>query len=141
MAVVVGMEWETPKGRNAAFVISRDGVVEGFQPKNQIPREEERHYVAEGSRRLFEVDGVPFGITICTKAGAIRRVSAGQRPRARKSFSPPTDRQRHTGPTLTRWGDPDAPYYEKAMLMRSIENTVTSPASTTLFRYQERLPV
>ena len=60
------MEWESAAGlHNVAFVISRDGEVEGYQAKNQIPLEEEPYYVPDGQRRLFEVDGVPFGITIC----------------------------------------------------------------------------
>jgi predicted amidohydrolase len=42
-----------------------------------------------------------------------------------------------TGPTLTRWGDPDAPYYEKAMVMRSIENTVFFASVNTALRFQE----
>lgn len=66
VAVVVGMEWESPVGlHNVAFVISRDGTVVGCQEKNQIPPEEEPFYVPDGQRRLFEIDGVPFGITIC----------------------------------------------------------------------------
>ena len=50
---------------NVAFVISRDGEVVGYQAKNQIPLEEEAFYVPNGRRRVFEVDGVPFGIVIC----------------------------------------------------------------------------
>ena len=66
VAIVIGMEWESAAGlHNVAFVVSRDGEVAGYQAKNQIPLEEEPFYVADGRRRLFEVDGVPFGITIC----------------------------------------------------------------------------
>src|SRR5829696_1729102 len=139
VAVVVGMEWETPKGlHNVAFVISRDGVVEGFQPKNQIPVEEGPHYVAEGSRRLFEVDGVPFGITICHEGW--RYPESVRWPAARGAkvvFHPQLTGSDISGPTLTRWGDPDAPYYEKAMLMRSIENTVYFASVNYVFRYQD----
>ncbi len=38
-------------------------------------------------------------------------------------------------PTLTRWGDPDNPYYEKAMLMRSIENTIYFASVNYAFAY------
>src|SRR4051812_6791523 len=63
VAVVMGMEWETAVGiLNVAFVISRDGKIEGYQAKNQIAPSEEPFYVPEGPRRLFEIDGVPFGI-------------------------------------------------------------------------------
>src|SRR5690348_3184795 len=41
VAVVVGMEWESPAGlHNVAFVVGRDGGVVGHQAKNQIPPEE-----------------------------------------------------------------------------------------------------
>lgn len=66
VAAAVGMEWETAAGlHNVAFVVNRDGVAAGYQAKNQIPPEEEPYYVPEGKRRLFAVDGVPFGVTIC----------------------------------------------------------------------------
>ncbi|MDF2758118.1 MAG: ramA 2, partial [Thermomicrobiales bacterium] len=66
VATVMGMEWESAAGlHNVAFVISRNGEVAGYQAKNQIPLEEEAFYVPDGRRRLFEVDGVPFGIAIC----------------------------------------------------------------------------
>ena len=48
-----------------AFVLERDGRVQGYQAKNQLPLEEEPFYVPDGRRQMFEVDGVTFGITIC----------------------------------------------------------------------------
>ncbi|MCC6791470.1 MAG: carbon-nitrogen hydrolase family protein [Thermomicrobiales bacterium] len=139
VAVVIGMEWETELGlHNVAFVISRTGVVEGYQPKNQIPLEEAPYYVPQGSRRLFEVDGVPFGITICHEGW--RYPEATRWPAANGAklvFHPQLTGSDRTGPTLTRWGDPDAPYYEKAMLMRSIENTVYFASVNYAFRYQD----
>ena len=109
MAVVLGMEWETAEGlHNVAFVISRDGVVEGFQPKNQIPREEEPHYVAEGSRRLLEVDGVPFGVTICHEGW--RYPESVRWPAARGAkvvFHPQLTGSDVTGPTLDPLGRPE----------------------------------
>ena len=139
VAAVVGMEWETEIGlHNVAFVISRDGTVQGYQPKNQIPLEEAPYYVAEGSRRLFEIDGVPFGITICHEGW--RYPEATRWPAARGAkfvFHPQLTGSDNTGPTLTRWGDPDAPYYEKAMMMRGVENTVYFASVNYAFRYQE----
>src|SRR4051812_30639734 len=116
VALVLPMEWETAAGlHNVAFVISRVGVVEGFQPKNQIPLEEAPYYVAEGSRRMFEVDGVPFGITICHEGW---RYPEGVRwpatHGAKLVFHPQLTGSDKQGPTLTRWGDPASPYYEKA---------------------------
>jgi apolipoprotein N-acyltransferase len=38
---------------------------------------------------------------------------------------------------LTEWGSPDAPYYEKAMMMRSIENTIYFASVNYALRFQE----
>jgi predicted amidohydrolase len=139
VAVVMGMEWETAAGRhNVAFVVARDGEVLGFQAKNQLPLEEEPHYVAEGGRRLFEIDGVPIGITICHEGWRYPEATRWAAVRGAKVvFHPQLTGSDQTGPTLTCWGDPDAPYYEKAMVMRAIENTVYFASVNYAFRYQE----
>ena len=41
------------------------------------------------------------------------------------------------GPTLTHWGDADAPYYEKAMILRAIENTIWFASTNYALTYQE----
>jgi predicted amidohydrolase len=121
-----------------AFVISRGGEVVGYQAKNQIPVEEEPYYVAEGTRRLFEVDGVPFGITICHEGWRYPEATRCPAVRGAKVvFHPQLTGSDRTGPTLTRWGDPGSPYYEKAMLMRSVENTVYFASVNYAFKYQE----
>jgi apolipoprotein N-acyltransferase len=38
---------------------------------------------------------------------------------------------------LTQWGAPGAPYYERAMMMRSVENTIYFASVNYAFRYQE----
>ena len=139
VAVVIGMEWETALGlHNVAFVISRDGEIEGYQAKNQIPLEEAPFYVPEGKRRLFDVDGIPFGITICHEGW---RYPEGVRwaaiRGARIVFHPQLTGSDRAGLTLTRWGDPEAPYYEKAMMMRSVENTIYFASVNNAFRFQE----
>lgn len=139
VAAIVGMEWATPAGLvNTAFVTSRRGEVLGHQTKNQIPLEEAAHYVPGNTRHLFEVDGVPFGITICHEGWRYPEATRWAARRGAKIvFHPHLAGSDHAGPTLTRWGDPDAPYYEKAMLMRSIENTIYFASVGTAFRYQE----
>jgi predicted amidohydrolase len=139
VAAVVGMEWETSLGlHNVAFVISRNGDVLGYQAKNQIPLEEAPYYVPDGKRRLFEIDGVPFGITICHEGWRYPEATRWSATRgARLVFHPQLTGSDSAGPTLTRWGDPDSPYYEKAMLMRSIENTIYFASVNYAFRYQE----
>lgn len=139
VAVVVGMEWQTEHGlHNTAFVIDRDGAVLGQQTKNQIPVEEAAHYVAGTGRRLFEVDGVPFGVTICHEGWrypeSVRWAAAEG---ARVVFHPQLTGSDRTGPTLATWGDRAAPYYERAMVMRGIESTVYFASVNYAFRYQE----
>jgi predicted amidohydrolase len=139
VAVVMGMEWESPAGlHNVAFVISRDGVVVGRQAKNQIPVEEEPYYVAEGGRRLFEVDGVPFGITICHEGWRYPEAVRWAAVRgARLVFHPQLTGSDRAGVTIERWGDPSSPYYEKAMIARSVENTVYFASVNYAMRYQD----
>lgn len=139
VAVVMGMEWESERGvHNVAFVIERDGTVAGYQAKNQIPLEEFPYYVPDGQRRLFSIDGVPFGITICHEGWRYPEATRWSAVRgARLVFHPQLTGSDRSGPTLSRWGDPDAPYYEKAMIMRSIENTIYFASVNNAFRFQE----
>jgi predicted amidohydrolase len=139
VAAVVGMEWESPAGlHNVAVVVSREGAIVGWQAKNQIPPEEEPFYVPDGRRRLFEVDGVPFGITICHEGWrypeAVRWAAARG---ARLVFHPQLTGSDRAGVTLDHWGDPKAPYYEKAMVARSVENTVYFASVNYAMRYQD----
>ena len=109
VAVVIGMEWESAAGlHNVAFVISRDGAVEGYQAKNQIPLEEEPFYVPDGRRRLFEVDGVPFGITICHEGWRYpeERPLVG-RPRRAAGLPPAAHGQRPHRPDHRPLGGPE----------------------------------
>lgn len=139
VAVIMGMEWESGDGQlNVAFVIARDGTVEGFQAKNQIAPSEDPYYVPEGSRRLFEIDGVPFGITICHEGWRYPESVRWSAVRgARIVFHPHVTGSDTEGPTLSRWGDPEAPYYEKAMILRSVENEIYFASVNNAFRYQE----
>jgi predicted amidohydrolase len=139
VAVVLGMEWQTEVGtHNVAFVIARDGTVEGYQAKNQIPLEEEPHYVADGRRRLFEIDEVPFGVSICHEGWRYPETVRWAAVRgARLVFHPQLTGSDRVGPTLTRWGEPDAPYYEKAMVARSAENAIFFASVNYAMRYQE----
>lgn len=139
VALIIGMEWESALGcHNVAFVISRDGEVLGYQAKNQIPPEEEPYYVPDGRRRLFELDGVPFGITICHEGWRYPEATRWAAVRGAKVvFHPHLTGSDETGVTLTRWGDPAAPYYEKTMIARCAENTVYFASVNCAMRYQE----
>jgi len=139
VAAVVGMEWETAAGlHNVAFVVGRDGEVMGYQTKNQIPVEEEPYYVPDGKRRLFEIDGVPFGITICHEGWRYPEATRWPAVRgARLVFHPQLTGSDLAGPTVEHWGDPASPYYEKAMIARGVENTVYFASVNYAMRYQE----
>jgi predicted amidohydrolase len=139
VAAVIGMEWESEAGlHHGAFVVSREGEVLGWQAKNQLPLEEAPFYVPDGRRQLFEIDGVPFGITICHEGWRYPEAVRWAAVRgARLVFHPHLTGSDRSGVTPTRWGDPDAPYYEKAMVLRSIENTIYFASVNYAMRYQE----
>jgi predicted amidohydrolase len=139
VSAVVGMEWESPAGlHNAAFVISRDGEIAGCQTKNQIPLEEAPHYVPGDTRRMFAIDGVPFGIAICHEGWRYPETVRWAAVRGAKVvFHPQLTGSDRTGVPIARWGDPASPYYEKAMMMRGLENTIYFASVNYAFRYQE----
>jgi predicted amidohydrolase len=139
VAAVMGMEWESAAGLlNVAFVVGRNGAILGYQAKNQIAPQEEPYYVPNGQRRLFEIDGVPFGIAICHEGWrypeSVRWAAARG---ARLVFHPQFTGSDRAGVTLERWGDPDAPYYEKAMVARGAENSIYFASVNCALRYQD----
>jgi predicted amidohydrolase len=139
VAVVMGMEWETEAGiLNVAFVISGEGKIEGYQAKNQIAPSEEPFYVPEGPRRLFEIDGIPFGITICHEGWRYPESVRWSVVRgAQLIFHPHVTGSDASGVRIERWGDPDSPYYEKAMIARAVENSIYFASVNNAFRFQE----
>jgi predicted amidohydrolase len=139
VAVVIGMEWETAAGLlNAAFVIARDGTVVGYQAKNQLAPQEEPYYIPDGSRRLFEINGVPFGIAICHEGWRYPETVRWAAARgAHVVFHPHFTGSDNGGVTIERWGDPASPYYEKAMIARAVENTIYFASVNCATRYQE----
>ena len=56
---------------------------------------------------------------------------------ARIVFHPHHTGSDHQGVLLTQWGAAGGPYYEKAMLMRSIENTIYFASVNYALRFQE----
>jgi predicted amidohydrolase len=139
VATVIGMEWESAAGQHSvAFVVARDGSILGCQAKNQIPPEEEPFYVPDGRRQLFEVDGVPIGITICHEGWRYPESVRWSAVRgARLVFHPQLTGSDRTGVPINCWGDPSSPYYEKAMVARSVENTIYFASVNYAMRYQE----
>ncbi len=139
IAVILGMERMTAAGRQvASYVIDAAGRVLGFQTKNQVDPTEDRHYVPGDTRSLFEVNGVKFGVTICHEGWRYPETVRWAAVRGAKIvFHPQYTGSDREGARLTQWGAPDGPYYEKAMLMRSRENTIYFASVNYALRFQE----
>ncbi|HTK29953.1 MAG TPA: carbon-nitrogen hydrolase family protein [Vicinamibacterales bacterium] len=139
VAVVLGMERNVAAGRRiSAVVIDAQGRVVGEQTKNQLDPSEDRFYVPGDSRRLFEVHGVTFGVAICHEGWRYPETVRWAAARGAAIVFHP----QHTGTTrdgvrLTAWGAADAPYYEKAMMMRSLENTIYFASVNYALPFQE----
>ena len=139
VATILGMERLTDAGRQiAAFVVDARGELQGFQTKNQLDPTEDRFYVPGDSRRLFEVDGVKFGVAICHEGWRYPETVRWAAVRGAKIvFHPQHTGSEREGVRLTQWGAADNPYYEKAMTMRSLENTIYFASVNYALRFQE----
>jgi predicted amidohydrolase len=139
IAAIVGMERLTAAGRQiAAYVVNADGRVQGCQTKNQIDPSEDRFYVPGDTRRLFEVNGVKFGVAICHEGWRYPETVRWAAMRgAGIVFHPQHTGANLDGVRLKEWGSRDAPYYETAMTMRSRENTIYFASVNYALRYQE----
>jgi predicted amidohydrolase len=126
IAVILPMDWfEDDRMLNVAFVISARGEVLGYQSKNQLDPTEDDIWEPGSDRHIFEALHVKFGIVICHEGfrypEAVRW--AAQRD-AKIVFHPQFTGSDSHGPSLEVWGHKDNPYYEKAMMMRALENTI-----------------
>jgi N-carbamoylputrescine amidase len=139
VAVVMGMEKVTEAGRQiAAFVVDAHGRVLGCQTKNQLDPSEERFYVPGHTRRLFEVGGVRFGVAICHEGFRYPETVRWAAVRgARIVFHPHCTGSDREGVRPAEWGAAGGPYYEKAMMMRGLENTIYFASVNYAFRFQE----
>ena len=139
VATILGMERLTDAGRQiAAFVVDARGELQGFQTKNQLDPTEDRFYVPGDSRRLFEVDGVKFGVAICHEGWRYPETVRWAAVRGAKIvFHPQHTGTEREGILLTHWGAAGNPYYEKAMTMRSLENTIYFASVNYALRFQE----
>jgi predicted amidohydrolase len=139
VATILGMERLTEAGRQiAAFVIDATGQLQGYQTKNQIDPSEDRFYVPGTTRQLFEVNGVKFGVAICHEGWRYPETVRWAAVRGAKIvFHPQHTGTIREGVRLTQWGSASAPYYEKAMMMRSIENTIYFASVNYALPFQE----
>jgi len=139
VAIILGMEKLTEAGRQiVAVVIDSGGRLQGYQTKNQLDPTEDRFYVPGDSRQLFEVNGVKFGVVICHEGWRYPETVRWAAVRgARIVFHPQHTGTEQDGVRLTEWGAASSPYYEKAMMLRSLENTIYFASVNYALRFPE----
>jgi predicted amidohydrolase len=139
VATILGTERLTEAGRQiAAYVIDAQGRILGYQTKNQLDPTEDPFYVPGNSRRLFEVTGMKFGVSICHEGWRYPETVRWAAVRgARIVFHPQHSGSDHEGVRLAQWGAVGSPYYEKAMMCRGLENTIYFASVNYALRFQE----
>src|SRR5262249_2522567 len=106
--------------------------------KTQLDPSEDRHYVPGSGRRIFETQGVRFGITICHEGWRYPETVRWAAVRgARIVFHPQHTGSNTAGAPGTTSGDPNAPYYEKAMMCRGLENPIYFASVNYALRFPE----
>ncbi len=139
VTTIIGMEWGTEAGLlNVAFVVANTGEVLGYQTKNQLDPSEDNLYVPGRDRHLFEAHGVKFGIAICHEGWRYPETVRWAAARgAQIVFHPQCTGSDKKGLALEQWGEANAPYYEKAMMCRGLENTIFFASVNYALRYQD----
>ncbi|MBD1384039.1 carbon-nitrogen hydrolase family protein [Mucilaginibacter rigui] len=139
IAIIMPMDWyEGDKFLNIAQVISATGEVLGYQTKNQLDPSEDTTWQPGTGRSIFEVNGVKFGITICHEGFRYpESVRWAAREGASIVFHPHLSGSDTEGVQLSDWGNINSPYYEKAMMMRALENTIYFASVGYTMKYQK----
>jgi N-carbamoylputrescine amidase len=139
VATILGMERQARAGRQiVAVVIDSQGKIQGYQTKNQLDPSEERCYVPGTTRQVFELRGIRFGIAICHEGWRYPETVRWAAVRGAKIvFHPHHAGSDRRGVAPIEWGAAAGAYYEKAMMMRSIENTIYFASVNYALRFQE----
>ncbi|MEO7216222.1 carbon-nitrogen hydrolase family protein [Mucilaginibacter sp.] len=139
ICIIIPMDWfKDGELLNVAYVISNTGEPLGYQTKNQLDPSEDNTWIAGTERSLFEIDGLKFGITICHEGFRYpESVRWAARNGAQVVFHPHFTGSDTEGVQLSEWGDKHSPYYEKAMMMRAMENTIYFASVGYATKYQE----
>jgi predicted amidohydrolase len=126
IAIIIPMDWYADGSFfNVAQVISAKGEKLGYQTKNQLDPSEDNQWSPGTKRHIFEVNDVKFGIAVCHEGFRYPETTRwAARNGAKIVFHPHFAGSDTTGTLPTEWGSMSNPYYEKAMMMRSIESTV-----------------
>lgn len=139
IAIILPMNWYEDDGFfNVAQVISSKGEVLGYQTKNQLDPSEDSVWTPGTQRSVFEINGVKIGIVICHEGFRYPElVRWAARKDAKIVFHPHCAGSDIEGNKPTSWGSMESPYYEKAMMMRALENTIYFASSNYAFDYPE----
>jgi predicted amidohydrolase len=139
VTTILGTERLIEPGRQiVAYVIDARGQVQGYQTKNQLDPTEDRFYVPGNTRQLFEINGTRFGVAICHEGWRYPETVRWAAVRGAKIvFHPQHTGAEREGVRLTEWGAAGGPYYEKAMMCRSLENTIYFASVNYALRFQE----
>lgn len=139
IAVILSVELVADAGRQiAAVVFDSRGRTLGVQTKNQLDPSEDRFYIPGDTRQLFEVNGVTFGVAICHEGWRYPETVRWAAVRGAKIVFHPQHTGYQTGGVVpTEWGAADGAYYEKAMTMRSRENTIYFASANYALRFPE----
>lgn len=138
IAAIIPMDWHSPAGLlNLAFVIDSAGKILGYQTKNQLDPSEDDIWIPGTERQLFEVKGVKFGITICHEGFRYPESVRWAAQNGAKIVFHPHFSSSSEHVKLSEWGSATSPYYEKAMIMRSIENTIYFASINYASEFQE----
>lgn len=139
IAIILPMNWYEGDGFfNVAHVISNTGKLLGYQAKNQLDPSEDSVWTPGTRRSVFELIGVKIGVVICHEGFRYPElVRWAARNDAKIVFHPHCAGSNAEGVKPTSWGSMDSPYYEKAMMMRALENTIYFASSNYAFDYPE----
>jgi predicted amidohydrolase len=124
IGVVLGTErYVSAKPRLTVLVVRPDGQVAGYQDKVQLDPSEDARYEPGRERRLFEIEGLPFGVVICHEGFRYPEATRwAARRGAKLVFHPHHDEAEPGTFQPTEFADPRNSFHEKAFLCRAAEN-------------------
>jgi predicted amidohydrolase len=139
IAITIPMDWYEGKDKlNVAHIVSKTGELLGYQTKNQLDPSEDAIWTPGSKRTVFEIDGLKFGVVICHEGfrypESVRWLA---RNGAQVVFHPNFTGSDKEGKEITEWGDRESPYYEKAQMMRALENTIYFASSNYCVKFPE----
>lgn len=130
ISVVLGTERFVDGGlRATVLVVDAQGTRLGFQDKVQLYPSEDTIYVPGTERRVFEIDGLRFGVVICHEGFRYpETVRWAAKQGAALVFHPHVheqDEASNAPPDAERgYADGRGSFHEKAALCRAAENTI-----------------